>query len=746
MMDLFRLETESQVQVLTSGLLALERDSSAPEQLEACMRAAHSLKGAARIVDIAAGVNVAHAMEDIFVAAQHGTLRLKQPHIDVLLRGLDLFNRIANTAESHLVRWTSELHAEVDAHLADSRGLLTSSFIADEAITAAPQEPAAESQSNAIAPSAVATAAGDARDSREQALRITANHLNRLLGLAGEALVDSRQLRPFVDSLLKLKRLHYGARKAMEELHHSLPTQMLNERDAQVLETLHDHIARSQELLADNLVGLENFAYRSSDLANRLYHEAVTCRMLPFADGVRGLPRMARDVARGLGKQVHLEIVGESTQVDREVLEKLEAPLGHLIRNAIDHGICLPDERIALGKAAEGTIRLEARHNNGMLMISVSDDGRGISLPGLREAIVRRNLTTAEMAGRLSDEELLEFLFLPGFTMRDSVTEISGRGVGLDVVQDMVKRLRGKVHISTSSGEGARFQLQLPLSLSVVRALLVDIHGERYAFPLSAIHRTLKLTSEAIQLLEGRQFFMLNADAVGLISARQVLHGDAATSRDDELSVVVVGHTGQAYGLVVDHLLSEHELVVRTLDPRLGKIKDIAAGALTEDGSPVLIVDTDELVQSIDKLISEQRLSRLHREDNSTTAKRRRVLVVDDSLTVRELQRSLLDGAGYEVEVAVDGMDGWNAIRTGRFDMLVTDIDMPRMDGMELVAKIKRDPHLKDIPVLIVSYKDREEDRLRGLEAGADYYLTKGSFHDDSLLQAVIDLIGEANA
>ena len=746
MMDLFRLETESQVQVLTSGLLALERDSSAPEQLEACMRAAHSLKGAARIVDIAAGVDVAHAMEDAFVAAQHGTLRLQQQHIDVLLRGVDLFNRIANTAEGDLERWNDELRMEVHTNLSDLRGLLTSSFIADEASAASASSTAAESKPDATASPVAATAADDARDSREQVLRITANHLNRLLGLAGESLVDSRRLRPFVDLLLKLKRLQYGARKAVEELRQSLPPQVLGERDAQALETVHDHVVRSHELLSDHLVGLETFAYQSSDLANRLYHEAVTCRMRPFADGVRGLPRMARDVARALGKQVRLEIVGESTQVDREVLEKLEAPLGHLVRNAIDHGICLPDERIDLGKPAEGTIRLEARHNNGMLLISVSDDGRGIDLVGLREAIVRRNLTTAEMAGRLSDEELLEFLFLPSFTMRDNVTEISGRGVGLDVVQDMVKRLRGKVHIATRPGEGARFQLQLPLSLSVVRALLVAVHGEQYAFPLSATHRTLKLASEHIQLLEGRQFFMLDGHAVGLISARQVLHGDVAASHENELSVVVVGHTGKAYGLVVDQLLSEHELVVRTLDPRLGKVKDVAAGALTEDGSPVLIVDTDELVQSIDKLVSEQRLSRLHRGDDSIAAKRRRVLVVDDSLTVRELERSLLDGAGYEVEIAVDGMDGWNAIRTGRFDMLVTDIDMPRMDGIELVGKIKRDPHLKNIPVLIVSYKDREEDRLRGLEAGADYYLTKGSFHDDSLLQAVIDLIGEADA
>jgi two-component system sensor histidine kinase and response regulator WspE len=310
----------------------------------------------------------------------------------------------------------------------------------------------------------------------------------------------------------------------------------------------------------------------------------------------------------------------------------------------------------------------------------------------------------------------------------------------------MVKRLRGSVRIFSTPGQGTRFQLLLPLSQSVVRALLADIGGEPYAFPLAAVVRTLKLGEAQIEMLEGRQFFRLDGRAIGLISTQQILHG-STQNIEGELPVIVLGHAGgETYGLAVDRLLGEHELVVRALDHRLGKIRNIAAGALMEDGRPALILDVEDLLLSVEKLIATRDLGTLRAGAESGRVKRKRVLVVDDSLTVRELERSLLDNAGYDVDVAVDGMDGWNAIRTAHYDLMVTDIDMPRMDGIELVTLIKQNAHLKGTPVLIVSYKDREEDRRRGLEAGADYYLTKGSFHDESLLQAVVDLIGEADA
>ena len=746
LLDLFRLEAESQVQTLIENLLLLERTPMAAAPLEASMRAAHSLKGAARIVGLGAGVGVAHAMEDCFVAAQRGQITVGQEQIDLLLRGADLLTRIAKTPETDIDQWSGENPAEVTKFLeALGRAIkngngATHDDAPVEAVLVAPSAPATPPMQQP-APEAPASAPG--AEGPDRVLRVTAENLNRLLGLAGESLVESRWLKPFAESLLRLKRLHYELGKGLETLREVAPSPIEDERRQAALAGVQQKFLECQRLLADRLVELELFDGRSTNLAHRLYEEASACRMRPFADGVHGFPRMVRDLSRALGKQVKLEIIGLGTQVDRDLLEKLDAPLGHLLRNSLDHGIESPEARCAGGKPPEGTVRLEARHSAGMLQVIVSDNGAGIDLEKLRSAIVERKLTTAEMADKLSEAELLDFLFLPGFTMKPKVTEISGRGVGLDVVQDMIKQVRGTVRVTSERGKGTRFLLQLPLTLSVVRTLLVDIGGEPYAFPLAYIVRTLKLPKAQVELLEGRQHFAFEGRRVGLVTAHQILE-TVEPSAADELPIIVLGNNNYTYGIVVDRFLGERELVVQPLDPRLGKIKDVSAGALMEDGSPVLIVDVEDMIRSVDKLVSGGRLSKIGQSLSSNgDRKHKRVLVVDDSLTVRELERKLLGNRGYEVEIAVDGMDGWNAVRTGQFNLVVTDIDMPRMDGFELVGMIKKDPVLKSLPVMIVSYKDREEDRLRGLDAGADYYLTKGSFHDETLIRAVVDLIGE---
>ena len=738
MLDLFKLETEAQAQVLTSSLLALERDSSDANHLESCMRAAHSLKGAARIVGLTIGVGVAHALEDCFVAAQEGRITLRKEQIDALLGVTDLMVQIATSAE----QGKGAIAPDVEVRVAES--LLSLKRILDGVSSAEPPKPIAASAQPQPPP---ATTSWVGRDNSDRVLRITAEKLNRLLGLAGESVVEARWVKPFAESLLRLKRMQHATHDSLQLLRETLSTTALDDRAQAALTEVLRTSSDCEQFLAQRLVELEMFDRRSLNLSHRLYEEALACRMRPFADGVQGFPRLVRDLAQSLGKRVRLEVVGETTQVDRDILSKLDAPLGHLLRNAIDHGIETPEARRAAGKPEEGSLRLEARHSAGTLQVIVADDGAGVDLDKTRAAVIARNLINREAAARLSESELLEFLFLPGFSMKETITDISGRGVGLDVVQDMVRQVRGTVRISSQRGMGTRFVLQLPVTLSVVRTLLAEIGGEPYAFPLGSILRTLKLAKEKIELLEGREHFEFNGRRVGLVTAHEVLKVSEASSLADELSVVVLGEPNHSYGVVVDRFLGERELVVHPLDAQLGKLKDISAGALMADGSPVLIIDTEDLLRSMDKLVAAGRPNQARRGTAATaTKKRKRVLVVDDSLTIREVERKLLGNHGYEVEVAVDGMDGWNAVRAGHFDLVVTDIDMPRMDGIELVTMINKDVNLKALPVMVVSYKDRDEDRRRGLEAGAAYYLTKGSFHDEKLLQAVVDLIGEADA
>jgi two-component system sensor histidine kinase and response regulator WspE len=820
LVDLFRADALTQTRALSDGLLALEHASGDAAALEACMRAAHSLKGAARIVGLADGVEIADRMEECFVAAQRGELTLGASHIDALLHGIDLLLRIGSPEPAAAIT-----RAELDAFAArlspphaardvtapaagtggadeDEAATLRAALAllgADAAALAAgagepvvpvapasghapggpgnpaspdganglvgldssadatgPDAPAGPSRSDALAEIDSRTAPepapasasrtpvrADAPQDPGRMLRVRADTLDRLLSLAGESLVESRRLKPFAQALLRVKRTQRDAARALDTLYETCA----NRLDPQALAALGDAralLGTAQQLLAERIDEFDRFDRRSTHVAQQLYDEAVQCRMRPFGDATHAYPRIVRDLARSLGKRVRFAVVGAATQVDRDILDKLDAPLGHLLRNALDHGVEPPDARVASGKPAAATLTLEARHSAGKLLISVSDDGAGIDLERLRATVVRRGFADAATASRLSEQELLEFLLLPGFSMREQVTDVSGRGVGLDAVHEMVTAVRGAVRIHNEPGRGMRVVLQLPLTLSVIRSLLVEVGGEAYAFPLAHVRRTLELPRDAIDMLEGQQHFTFDGRAVGLVTAHQLLGTAAPGHARASVALVVIGNEHETYGVAVDRFLGERMLVVQPLDPRLGKIRDIAAGALMENGDVVLIVDVDDLLRSVDKLVRGGQLDKVQRAEGAAARQRKHVLVVEDSLTVRELERKLLEKRGYAVTVAIDGMDGWNALHGTDFDLVVTDIDMPRMDGIELVTLIKRDTRLAATPVLIVSYKDRDEDRRRGLEAGADYYLAKGSFHDEALLDAVRDLIGEA--
>ena len=752
MLELFRLEAESQTAILSAGVLAIEELERSPATIESMMRAAHSLKGAARIIGLDPAVRVAHAMEDCFVAAGKGTFHVRPEHADVLLAGIDFLSTIARAQDALSPESLWAVNAEkLVLALAD---LMQAAPVLPAPVLPAPVARIPTTAETQVPPSQEAdplaavqpVSAASRIEQADRVVRVSADSLTRLVGLAGESLVETRQLRPFVDSLLHLRAAHVELCDTF-----AVVEEKLKGEDVSIPSPLLGMLARVRERADQCLLSVmkqaedfESFARRNEDLSGRLHHEVIVSRMRPLADGIRGFPRLVRDIARTLEKQVRFEVRGDQTGVDRDILDKLEAPLSHLIRNALDHGIEPASIREAAGKPAMGTIRLEARHRAGMLSITLTDDGRGIDSDTLRAKAISKGLVARQVADQLSTVELLEFLFLPGFSTKEEVTEISGRGVGLDVVQTMVKAVGGTVRVSTQLGRQTAFTLQLPITMSVIRALLVDVGGEPYAFPLTRIDQIVFCHHDDVRTIEGRQYFERDGLSIGLVMASQIFELTPVGPPADPMPIVVISDRGQQFGMVVDAFLGERDLEVRPLDPRLGKVPNMNSASLLENGNPVLIVDVEDLVRSIDNVLMGRRLSRVEFERLAEQARqRKRILVVDDSITVRELERQLLQARGFAVDVAVDGMDGWNAIRSARYDLVVSDVDMPRMDGIELVTLIKNDPASKDIPVVIVSYKDREEDRLRGLDAGANRYLTKSSFHDETFVRTIIDLIGE---
>jgi two-component system sensor histidine kinase and response regulator WspE len=914
LIELFREEVRSHSQTLSTGLLELENSQGDLRAFEPLMRAAHSIKGASRIVNIEAAVRLAHEMEDVFVAAQNDTIRLGPNEVDVLLRGTDLLASLADVSEATKSAWgvaraaelpplleqlrairagtplpggasaeakpapqpvppPPELPASPPAEMASAPGVVLEAdspmweLFRDEVRHAAevlqtglaePTAPIAEPMLEAVRtirgaarivqlagpaafadllerilsalaetreaagaevreglqasvgvllevvdhppeqaehrtyehmsileellrqlpsvharPAATAPTAGSPaprgtvalaasappaarlpvgpplvqsvdpvpvppspaeEKPAEAVVRVSAESLTRLMSLAGESLVQARWLNPFSTALLKLK-------KAQDRLASTLDL-LATAHDPALLDEARRQLASCRNVLAERMREFEDHAARAEDLNARLYREVIASRMRPFRDGAVGFPRLVRDMARSLGKQVRLDIQGLDTEVDRDILERLEAPLNHLLRNAVDHAIELPELRRERGKPEQGTIRLEVRHRAGMLVIHVADDGAGIDPERLRVKVVDRGMTTPEMAAGMTEAELLEFLFLPGFSTASSVTEYSGRGVGLDVVQTTIRKIGGQARVSSRYGQGTTFHLTLPLTLSVVRAVLVMVAGEPYAFPHNRIDRILRVARSELHSIEHRQFIRVDGQNIGLVQAAQLLDMPEKPP-GDELDILLLSDDSGSYGLIVESVRGEQDLVVRPLDPRLGKVPDVSAAAILDDGQPVLIADVEDLIRSMDIFIQSGTLRRCDTAPREEKRRKPRILVVDDSITVREVERQLLKNAGYEVSVAVDGMDGWNMVREAAFDLVVSDVDMPRMTGLELLRSIRSDDRLRHLPVIIVSYKDRPEDKQRGLELGANHYLTKSSFHDDSFLQSVADLIGE---
>ena len=918
MMELFREEVRSHTATLSHGLLALETDPQNLQNIEPLMRGAHSIKGASRIVNIEPAVQLAHAMESVFVAIQEGRIHAGPSDIDVLLRGTDVLAGLSQLREEDVPAWCAQQEAEVAKLQAVLRAIEAGQPVTPPAEVAAapvvsvretlaassapverrevfiPREPLAIADDgsmlgvfreevrvaalaihdglNRLAENAndasafdelidsakglrgaarivsiesiatmgkglldVLTAARDAHsplaasmeeritdalvllaelitqddeglstwleehsdqfaainenlqaeltrgfqpapvkelpqpvaasspmpsvppvvapapsvretttaEPEEAVVRVTAQSLNRLMGLAGESLVQARWLDPFSTSLLKLKKQQDRLAESIDSLSVSLMGDGRRDQAGTRLSEVREQAASCRDVLMKRMEEFQDHAARAEDLNTRLYREVIASRMRPFSDGAHAFPRLVRDMARELKKQVRLNIEGAQTAVDRDVLEKLEAPLTHLLRNAVDHGIEMPGVRKETGKPESGTIRLEVRHRAGMLAITISDDGGGIDPEKLREKIVERRLTTKEMASGMNEAELLEFLFLPGFSTASALTEYSGRGVGLDVVQTMVRQVGGSVRITSQHGKGTRFHLQLPITLSVLRAVIVNIAGEPYAFPQNRIDRLIRVARPDIRSLEHRQFISVDGQQVGLVLAGQLLDLPTSAPMAEEIPVLLLSDSTGQYGLIVDSFQGEQDLVVRPLDPRLGKVATLSAAAILDDGSPVLIADVEDLIRSMDQFIQGNALRRCE-DQKQASGPRKRILVVDDSITVREVERQLLRTHGYDVTVAVDGRDGWNILQSEQFDLVVSDVDMPRMNGLELVRSMRNDQSLRSLPVIIVSYKEREEDRLRGLEVGANAYLTKSSFHDNTFLQTVSDLIGES--
>jgi two-component system chemotaxis sensor kinase CheA len=459
--------------------------------------------------------------------------------------------------------------------------------------------------------------------------------------------------------------------------------------------------------------------------------------MRPFADAVADLPRVIRDIAAATGTQVTLEISGENVQADRAVLAQLRDALIHLVRNAVDHGIGTPEQRRAGGKSEQGTIRVNASLIGDRIVVTVRDDGAGLNIAAMRRQLAARGDTVPP-----DDRAVARLLFLGGLSTRETATSISGRGVGLDAVRAVAERIRGSVDVDWTPGGGTTFTIEAPLTLATVRAVLARIGSTRVAIPSAFVERLVRIDSDALRSVEGRMAIETTGAPAAVASLAAIL-GPPIVDRppDGPWSLVMLRVGERRVALRVDELLEEIEVVVRPVRAHgRSAVPHVSGAAMLANGAVALVLNVTAVVATALGLPAEMAAVATPRA--KTAVKRRRVLVVDDSITTRTLESSVLEAAGYDVTTAVDGADGWRLLQERGADLVVSDVEMPRMDGLQLCEAIRASSRFKALPVILVTALETPEHRARGLEIGADAYLGKSSFEQEALLTTVRDLLG----
>jgi two-component system chemotaxis sensor kinase CheA len=723
----FRDETAENVRVLGDGLLAME---SAPDEaarrveVDRVFRAMHTVKGSARMLGFEPVGRLAHAMESALGELRQGRRALDRALADALLRGGDALITLAAAA-------LEGRPSEVDI------AALTAAL----AVTA-PEEPPPAAHSPAPAlPNAPAPPAPPPSRPR-QTVRVRVDRLDRMLNLAGELAVGLQVLDNHAEQLQVLQELAGRQRRALAALEAELDRLRFSPAQRQALdrriEALSEASGEAQALVQRQAESFGRHGAQHNLLVKDLEQEVMAARLLPIATLYAGLPRAVRDLAQATGKEVRLELRGESVELDRKVLELVNDPLLHLVRNAVDHGLELPDERVAAGKPAQGLVAVSAEAVGGEVRLVIADDGRGMDPRQLRERAVRLGLVAAEAASLLSDAEALDLTFLPGFSTAAAVTDISGRGVGMDVARTNIAELGGQVRVESQPGLGTRIVLTLPLTLVTTRVLLVRAGSATFALPAASCRGATWVHSAELRALGDHPTVEREGATLAVLPLAELLGVEATRpfAVDGRAPAVVVGGTKRPVALLVDALLDEREAVVKPLGALLARQRNYGGAVQLGDGSLVLLINPVALAQGVRPADRAAQPARAPRP-------RSRLLVVDDSFTTRELIRSILQSAGYEVTVAVDGADGLAKLRAAPFDLVMSDVEMPRLDGFQLAASVRAGVVGRDVPVVLVTSLASDEHRRRGLEAGASAYIVKSQFSQDSLLDVVRQLLGE---
>ena len=717
---IFKVEAEEHARAISAGMVELEKNLK-PEALkqviESIYREAHTLKGAARVVNLRDIESICQPLESVFSA-------LKRQEIALSPQLCGLFHKTADTiaqlvASAGAARTEKDLSGDrelINLLVSVSQGKAVNDNLVKLVTT---REPLYAQRDAVPLPSTI------------NSVRIPVSRLDPLLVAAEEMLQIKMAVSQRIDELGEIRQT----------------LNLLKEESVKSQENRETFLNKLQNQINAVLAAFK----RDKRVFDRMVDDQLETMkqvlMLPVASLVEGFPKFVRDLSNDQGKEVELIVHGAEIEIDKRILEELKDPFMHIIRNCIDHGIKKPTERARLNKPARGTITITFTPKEGrQVEILITDDGAGIDAQQVRASAVKSGVITEAQAHELSFKDTLALIFQSGVSTSPIITEISGRGLGLAIVRDKIDRLGGVISLETSPGAGTAFRFLLPLSLSTFRGVAAKVDEQLFVFPTAGVKRVMRVKNEEIRTVENRETILVDGQVLSAVRLGKVLQipprkNAGASGKPKTMGytpVMILSSEDKDIAFIVEEVLEEQQFLVKSLGRQLNSVRNIAGAAVLGTGRIVPVINIQDLMRSAVLVVE---TGSVVPAVKANVLKNEKILVAEDSITSRTLLKNILEAAGYQVVTAVDGADAFAHVRTGEFDLVVSDVDMPRMNGFELTAGIRADKKLSELPVVLVTALESREDRERGIDAGANAYIVKSSFDQSNLLEAIKKLI-----
>jgi two-component system chemotaxis sensor kinase CheA len=699
--NIYKTASEEHLQKLEDGLLHLEKHPHDKARLEEVLREAHSLKGDSRMLGVDEVATLIHQLEDTLEAFKRGEIILSPQIGDRLYQGVDVIRKLVHKAV------TGEPVPEIAPEIAQADDYQI------ETIRVEPQKL-----------DTLMTQAGELTVTKIRIAHLPAE-IEEIVTLWEEWSRDAFVNRLTLDKLEGGS--HNGALKQVQNFHH---------RGQQRLERLGVLINRLKNTASVDTARLDI-------VVSELESGIRTLRLLPLSTIFNLFPRMVRDLALGQSKQVNLVIEGGETKADKRILEEMKDPLMHMLRNAIDHGIETPQERERLGKPRAATIRLRGYQNGSSIVIEIVDNGRGLNIESIKRTALQRGICREAELATMTTAQIQSLIFAPGFSTRTAITEISGRGVGLDVVARNVESLKGTIQVESAPSQGCKFRVRLNTTLTTTHVLIVEVHSISYALPVEFVQTTRLVSGHEIFTIEGCQTIALDGQPVSVARLADLLElqpeapsSPKAASGAKMLPCIILQVGEERLGLLVDALLDEQDVILKPQSKLLQRIRNVSGATILGTGEVCMILNPQDLLKSVRRTVSVTSCPSVEEAQ-----RKQAILLVEDSIIIRTQLKRILESAGYEVMTAVDGFDGFNKLRTHAFDAVVSDIQMPNLDGLSLTSRIRQHKEYSELPIILVTTLFTDEDKRRGAEAGANAYITKGTFEQKVLIDTLRRLV-----